>query len=260
MKNKNPDHIITLNKDKHARLRVKDNPSFAQAKELNLCAVLVSELSAVAANFPIVFVQHPETKVTRPVALFGLRPGENAYYGLDGWDATYVPMLIQRHPFLIGMDDADPDALQLTMCLDKTSPFLSETDGVALFTESGEATDYLNSRNQMLHDIFAGEKVTEQFTKKILELDLLKPFELILQAMDGQTRKVTGLMTFDETRLRGLSAEQLQDLYKQDFLAACYLMYGSLFQLHRLMQLRTRKSIEQVNYRIELDPAPAPAQ
>jgi hypothetical protein len=78
--------------------------------------------------------------------------------------------------------------------------------------------------------------------------------------MDGQTRKVTGLMTFDEVKLRELTPEQVQELHKLDFLAACYLMYGSLFQIHRLMSLRARKSIEQANYRIELDPAPAPAQ
>ncbi len=257
---KNPDHVVTLNKDKHAKLKVKPNLDFAQAKDINLAAVTLGELSAAAANFPLVFVQHPDSKVTRPVAMFGLRPGENYYYGMNGWDATYVPLLIQRHPFLIGLDDENPDNKMLTMCIDKNSPFISETDGIALFSENGDGTDFLNVRNQMLMEIFEGEKITERFTQKIMELNLLKPFEIILQGMDGQGRKVTGLWTFDEAKLKQLTAAQVQELHELDFLAACYLIYASLFQIHNMMKLRNRKNVEQLNYRIELNPAPAPAQ
>ena len=255
---KNPAHVVTINKDIHAKLRVKPNVDFAHAKELNLAAVMITELSAAAANFPLVFIQHPETKVIRPVAMFGLRPGENYFYGMDGWDATYVPLLVQRHPFLIGANDADPDSKTLTMCLDRTSPFLSETDGIALFDESGNATDFLNNRNQLLTEIFEGERITEQFTRKIMEMELLKPFEILLQGMDSQTRKVTGLMTFDDQKLRQLTDAQVLELNKLDFLAACYVIYGSLFQIHRMMQIRNRKLVEQLNYRIELNPEPAP--
>ncbi len=257
---KNPDHVVTLNKDKHAKFKVKPNLDFAHARELNLAAVILGELSAAAANFPIVFIQHPETKATRPVAMFGLRPGENYYYGMEGWDATYVPLMIQRHPFLIGLDDSNPDNKMLTMCLDKNSPFLSETDGIALFKEDGDGTEFLGSRNQMLMEIFEGEKVTEQFTKKVAELGLLKSFEIILQGMDGQARKVTGLLTFDGAKLRQLTPAQVQELHAEDFLAPCYLIYASLFQVHNLMRLRNRKNVEQLNYRIEMDPQPAPAQ
>jgi hypothetical protein len=256
---KNPSHVVTLNKDTHAKLRVKPNVDFAHAKELNLAAVMITELSAAAANFPIVFIQHPETKVMRPVAMFGLRPGENYYYGAEGWDATYVPLLIQRHPFLIGANDADPDSKMLTMCIDRTSPFLSETDGIALFDAGGNGTDFLNMRNQMLTEIFEGERITEQFTRKIMELNLLKPFEILLQGIDGQTRKVSGMLTFDDVKLRQLPDAQVLELNKLDFLAACYVIYGSLFQVHRMMQVRNRKVVEQLNYRIELNPQPAPA-
>jgi hypothetical protein len=256
---KNPAHVVTLTKDKHANLRVKPNVDFAHAKELNLAAVMITELSATAANFPIVFIQHPESKMIRPVAMFGLRPGENYYYGAEGWDATYVPLLIQRHPFLIGANDADPDSKKLTMCLDRTSPFLSETDGIPLFDASGNGTDFLNFRNQMLTEIFEGERITEQFTRKIMELGLLKPFEILVQGLDAQTRKVSGMLTFDDAKLRQLPDAQVLELNKLDFLAACYVIYGSLFQIHRMMQVRNRKMVEQLSYRIELNPEPAPA-
>lgn len=263
---KNPAHVVTVTKEKHANVRVKQNLDFAHAKELNLAAVMITELSAATANFPVIFIQHPETKVVRPVAMFGLRPGENYFYGQDGWDATYVPLLIQRHPFLIGADDADPDSNSLTMCLDSTSPYVTEdADGIALFDASGNGTDFLANRNALLREIFEGERITEQFTRKVQELDLLKPFEILLQESDGTTRKVTGLMTFDEVKLRQLPDPQVLELNKLDFLAACYVIYGSLFQIHRLMQLRNRKLPNPLNYRIDLQPqqqqpAATPAQ
>lgn len=257
---KNPSHVVTINKDKHAKLRAKPNLDFAHAKELNLAAVMLTEISAVAANFPIIFIQHPENKVVRPAALFGLRPGENFFYGQDGWDATYVPLLVQRHPFLIGADDANPDSNNLTMCIDTTSPYLTEGEGIALFDDQGNGTDFLTSRNQLLTEIFEGEKVTNQFVAKVQQLDLLKPFELLLQGQDAITRKVAGLMTLDEAKLRQMPNDVLQELHKLDFLAALYVIYGSLFQIHRLMQLRNRKSLDKLAYRIDLDPQPAPAQ
>lgn len=257
---KNPAHVVTINKDKHGKLRAKPNVDFAHAKELNLAGVMLTEINAATANFPVVFVQHPDTKVIRPVAMFGLRPGENYYYGQEGWDATYVPLLIQRHPFLIGADDANPDSTNLTMCIDANSPYLTEGEGTALFDEQGNATEFLSSRNQLLMEVFEGERITNQFVAKITQLDLLKPFEILLQGQDGITRRVTSLMTLDVVKLRQMSDEVLTELHKLDFLAALYVIYGSLFQIHRMMWLRNRKTVEQLNYRIELDPQPEPSK
>jgi hypothetical protein len=65
------------------------------------------------------------------------------------------------------------------------------------------------------------------------------------------------MYTLDENKLRELGPEQLQELQKLDFLASCYIIISSLFQLHRLMQLRNQKTGELVNYRIDLLPQSA---
>lgn len=250
---KNQDHVETVDKSRHAKLRVKPNPDFAHASGFNLASVSLSELSACTANYPVVFVQSPENQKMRPVAVFGLRPGENVYYDKERWESTYVPLMVQRHPFLIGFDDRkDDDDNNLTICLDKNSSLLSEDEGVALFNEAGDATDYLKSRNRLLSEIFEGEKLTERFTQKLEDLNLLSPFELILQPQNGEMRKVAGMFTVDERKLKALSAEQLVELHQLDFLPACYIILSSLFQMHSLMMLRNRKIDEKVNYRIEL--------
>jgi len=252
---KNINNIETVEKTLHANLRVKNNADFAHAKEMNLAAITLGELSACTCNFPVVLIQNPENQQVRPVAMFGLRPGENVYYGADGWDSTYVPLLIQRHPFVIGFDDRSDDPKLLATCLHRQSPFLSESEGVALFTPEGNETDYLQSRHLMMRDIFEGEKYTDQFVRKIQELGLLSPLEIIVQPETGEMRRVAGIFTISERKLRELTDAQVQELYKADFLPACYVILGSIFQLHRLMYLRNKKDFERiVNYRIDLEP------
>jgi hypothetical protein len=261
---KNPDHIEALDIQKHAKLRIKPNPDAAHARELNLAAVTLAELSATACNFPIVFIPAPESsasKVQRPVALFGLRPGENVYYGTESWDGTYYPLVIQRHPFVIGWDDRDGegDGKTLAPCLNRRSDLVSEDEGIALFKPTGEETDFLQSRFQLLQEIFEGERFTEGFMRKIMELDLLVPITVIVQPENGEPRRVTGMSTLDERKLKTLTPEQVQELHQLDYLPACYVILGSLFQLHKLMKLRHEKGVERLqNYRIEF-PADGPA-
>jgi hypothetical protein len=273
---KNPDNIEALDNQKHAKLRIKPNTDFVHARNLNLAAVTLAELSATACNFPIVFIpspdfrntdansaeaESPEKRMQRPVAMFGLRPGENAYYGTENWDSTYHPLVIQRHPFVIGWDDRAGDGKTLAPCLNRNSNFISEEEGIALFTPTGEETDFLKNRIQMLQEIFEGERFTEAFMRKVTELDLLIPIEVIVQpeGEGAEPRKVTGMSTLDERKLKALTPAQLQELHQLDFLPALYIILGSMFQLHKMLKLRHDKGIERLQgYRIEF-PVDQPA-
>ncbi|MEI7950177.1 MAG: SapC family protein [Gammaproteobacteria bacterium] len=249
---KNAANIETIDVSRHAKLRVKSNPDFVHAKGANLASISLGEISVCASNYPIVFINTPNNNSLHPVALMGLRPGENVYYDKDGWDSTYVPRMIQSHPFLIAFDDRKDDSVMLTACLDRSSPFLGETDGVALFTEAGEETDFVKAVNQVLHEIFESEKMTDQFTRKMEELGLISQFDLLLQPLDAEPRKITGMYSLNETKLRELPPEQILELHKLDMLPVCYLMLGSLMQLPNLMKLRNKKVEEKIiDYRIE---------
>jgi hypothetical protein len=258
---KNPENIETIDASRHAKLRVKPNPDFGHAKESHLVAVMLNELSPCTSNYPLVFISNKENGRTRLVAMLGLRAGENVYYNGQDWEGTYVPFLLQQHPFILGFDDRveDNDRI-LATCIDRSSPLVSEEDGIAMFKDNGEETDFMKSRNQLLGTIFEGEKLTEQFTRKMVEFDLLEPFEVALQQPDGALRKITGLQTISERKLRALDAERLAELQKADFLPACYLILGSLFQLHRVVRLRNQKGNDPlVGLRVELQPEGAAA-
>lgn len=252
--NKNPANIQTVAYNKHAKLKVKPNPGFAHAKDRNLVAVNISELGISSSCFPLVFIQNPSDKRYLLMAMLGLKHGENIYYGEQFWESIYVPLAIQRHPFIVGFDERVQDQEQLGTCLEMDSPFLNEKEGLALFDADGKESETLRNAHQMLSNMFDGGKFTAQFIQRVVELDLVIPLELALQLRKGEVRKVTGLFTVDETKLKNLSAEQLKDLQVRDFLAPCHLILASLYQLNQLIRQRNRKGGEQITgFRIELN-------
>ena len=60
------------------------------------------EFRNVQAHYPIVF-RRDAGGGFQPLALFGLHEGANLFLQGDRWDATYIPLSVQRQPFLIGI-------------------------------------------------------------------------------------------------------------------------------------------------------------
>jgi hypothetical protein len=250
---KNPANVQTVDFSRHGKLKVKTHPGYAHAKARHLAAVNVSELGIASSNFPVVFVQNPRDQRYMLMAMLGLKGGENIYYGDEYWESTYVPMAIQRHPFVVGYDDRVQDAAQLAACIEIDSACVGEKDGIPLYNADGTSSDLLRNVQQMLGLMFEAGKFTEQFVDKLRELDLIASFDLSLQAQNGEFNRVTGMHTINEAKLKALSGEQLKDLQSRDFLAPCHLMLVSLYQLNQLIRLRNRKGVrDQVtSYRIE---------
>lgn len=248
----NPANIQTVDFGRHGRLKVKPHPGFGHARDRNLVAVNVAELGMASTSFPIVLAQNPGANRYVLMAMLGLKNGENVYFGEQFWESVYVPMAVQRHPFIVGLDDRREDDTQLTTCIETDSSCLSESEGHALFNSDGSESDMLRSAGQMLRNMFEAGRFTEEFIEKLQELDLITPFTIDLQTPRGEINRITGLFTLDEKRLKALSGEQLKDLQTRDFLAPCHLILVSLYQLNQLIRLRNRKGGDQItNFRLD---------
>ena len=243
---KNPDFVQTLDYTRHGKLRVKQDPGFAHARQSNLVAIVMSELGDCASNFPLAFLRNPDDQRYSQVTLLGLAKGDNVYYGEQFWSSTHVPLSIQRYPFLIGFDDKAEDGAPLAPCLSTDSTLISEKDGLALYNGEGKESEFLQSRLRLLNTLWNGEQLTRQYIQRLVELDLLVPMEIDLQQQKGEARKVGGLFTIDESRLAALDAEQLKELQQRNFLSPCYLILTSLYQLKHMIRQRNRKGREQI--------------
>src|SRR5262245_4794243 len=148
-----PNHALLNNIDhKHLRIDVRHNAALGD--DVMSTPTFPAEFRNVQAHYPIVF-QKAGDGTLRPVALFGFRQGENLFLERDldeeRWDATYVPLAIERQPFLIGRDG---DALLVHVDLDH--PRVSAERGEVLFREQGGTTDYLERVSSVLRALHEG--------------------------------------------------------------------------------------------------------
>ena len=78
---------------------------FSIAGDIHAVPITATEFPQAALEFPIVFVatgakDSAGRPAMTPVALLGLRHGENLYVDRSRWDARYIPAYIRRYPFL----------------------------------------------------------------------------------------------------------------------------------------------------------------
>lgn len=224
-------NYIPLDKEKHKDMKVAVNNAFNYAKNTHLAAASIREFAQLASTMPIVFILDPQTNRYHVVAMLGMEQNQNLFLTGDRWQGPHVPMNILRYPF-----DVRPDGEKLGVFIDENSDLLSE-DGQPLFTEAGEASDFLKNRQQFLADLANSEMLTQRFVKQVVDLDLLEQVQIRLTYENGQQRNVTGMMTINEKKLLELSDEKVLELHKAGFLGALYAVMMSLGQLNRLVEL-----------------------
>ncbi|WP_026377405.1 SapC family protein [Aestuariibacter salexigens] len=250
-------NYVPLDKDKHAALKVKQQHNFEYSKNAHLSAASIREFAQLAGSMPIVIIQDPKSNNYHCVAMLGVEPNKNMFWADDRWNAPAVPWNVQRYPF-----DVRPDGDKLGVYVDENSDLLVE-DGLALFDEEGNPTEFMRNRHQFLGDLANSEMMTQRFLKKIAELDLLEPIQLLLTYENGQQRNVTGMFSISEKRLHELSDDVIVELHKAGFLGAIYAMLMSLGQLNRLVELSNNTDTPIRNLQLSVvkqDDAQAPQQ
>ncbi|WP_181714044.1 SapC family protein, partial [Xanthomonas oryzae] len=189
-------NAVLLNNLDHRDLRVITAHGAAYGDEVVSAATFPQEFRQLQAQYPIVFHRSGERSF-QPLALLGLRLGENLF--LDGarWDAPYIPLSIQRQPFLIG---EQPDGPMVHIDLD--SPRISSAEGELLFREHGGTTDFLDRISQVLRTLHDGLAASDAFVERVLRYDLLEPFVFEATLNNGLECRLAGLYVVHEERLR----------------------------------------------------------
>lgn len=225
----------------HRHLRIHTERSAALGDARHSALALPAEFRHLQAHFPIVF-QHVEGDLGfQPIALFGLEEGQNLFLTDTGWDATVVPMAVQRDPFMIGR--AQDDTLQLHIDLDSpriVKPHEGEV-GTALFMPHGGFSEYLEQVVQLMENLHAQAEHLPIFIEALMKHQLLEPFVLDMQMPGGDQTRLTGLFTVNEERLSALPADALESLSKQGLLLPIYMQIASLAQLAALAERAARR-------------------
>lgn len=225
----------------HQDLKIHTGHKAEYGDNVQCTGVFPSEFHQLQAHYPIFFQQRAASEQFDPVVLLGLAAGENLFLNGAGWDADYLPLTIQRQPFLIGYHN-DPtnqggSGPQPSIHIDMDSPRISNSscEGEAVFLEHGGNSDYLQHINSVLLAIHQGHEYNVDFCKALVEFDLLEPFQVDITLADGSRQTIGGLYTINEEVLARLSEKAVVALHQFHYLRHIYMVVASTANLSSLI-------------------------
>ncbi len=221
-----------LNNTAHRDLRVITQRSARYGDDVMAAVTFPAEFRNIQAHYPIVFSKTKEG-LFNPLALFGFRDKQNLFLGPDGWDVPYVPLMVERQPFLIGPAAANDGPM---MHIDLDNPRVNQSEGELLFREHGGTTEFLDRIGSMLATIHQGMAASQPFIAALNEFELLESFALDIRFKDGAEHRFTGFFTVNEERLAKLDATALGRLHAKGYLQATFMIIASLSNFRDMIE------------------------
>lgn len=214
-------HIVPLSKETHRSLKVDARASAAYGDNQRFTHVIVNEFPHLVVHYPILFSKDANTGEFYCGVMLGFDEGENLF--LDEWRDLefYRPLGLQRVPFYAHGAD---------VAIDLDHPRVGVEEGVALFTEFGDPTRYLQRIIWAFQDLSSGIAVTRYFITRLLELKLIEPISIEAEFDDGTTRDCAGLYTVNQDTLSALPDQTVLELFRRGYLRLIHLMIASLKQ------------------------------
>lgn len=233
-------HVLLNNVD-HKDLKVITTRSAEYGDNVNCAMTFCWEFRNVQAEYPIFFSKDPESGDFTAVAMFGFEEGENLYLSAEGWDANYIPLTVERQPFLIGFQqsaEGGDAATEPVIHIDMDSPRVGSSEGEPVFLAHGGVSEYLERINSVLNTINEGHEVNRKFLALLQEHDLLESFTLDIELNDGSRNRLMGFHTINEDALAQLNGDVLGSLNEKGFLQPIYMAVASLSNIRGLIDRR----------------------
>jgi hypothetical protein len=239
---------VMLNNIQHKNLRVitRHGPQFGD--NVGTLLTFPTEYADVQREYPIFFRKDPNTGEYTSVVLLGFAQDENLYLDGERWDASYVPGVIARGPFLIGFQEREEGGelrREPVIHVDLDNPRVSETEGERVFAEQGGNSHYLDRVAKILNGINHGLGVSKAMFAAFTALELIEPLKVEIKLDAEEQFDVLGLHTISEQKLRNLGAEPLYNLHRAGFLQGAFLVLASLNNLGRLIERKQRRKQRQ---------------
>jgi hypothetical protein len=240
-----PNNFVLLNNVEHQNLKVITERSARYGDNVDYAPTFPLEFRQIQSCYPIFLRKDAATGQFFPVALFGFQKGENLYLSETGWDASYIPLMIRRHPFVVGLQaiDGEEDSQQSVVSIDMNSPRVSETEGETLFLEHGGISDYLVSITEMLESIRLANEMNIDFIATLLKLDLIESVTMRIELNDGSKHELLGYYTINEEKLHAIDSESLANLHREHYLESIYMILASMTCFRTLVEKKNDQPV-----------------
>lgn len=231
------EHVM-LDNVSHKDLRVRAGYSKGCGYDVNVAQVFPVEFGQLQTEYPLFFIKNAERGHFDTVALLGFKEKENLYLTDNGWDATVIPLTVERQPFLIGFQEQTVDGVPTELPvvhIDLDHPAVGDDSGERVFLEHGGESPYLERITSVLMTIHQGHERSQSLSNSLVGLELIESLAVDIELDDGSRQGLAGLYTINEEKLQGLNAGALEALHKKGHLQDIYMMLASMPNLSRLI-------------------------
>lgn len=235
-----PNNVI-LNNVEHKDLKVIRGCSAEYGHNVGRTLVFPTEFTQVQCEFPILFIKNPKDQQFQSVAILGLQADENLFLTQQGWQASYIPNIFTKGPFLIGFQEQIIDGVEQrkpVITVDMDDKRVSQEVGERVFLEFGGNSPYLERIQTALVNINDGIEISKQMFAAFTELDLLESVTLKLDIDADNSFQLEGYHTINAQNLAALSGEDLQHLHQAGFLQLAHAAMASLHNMQKIVNLK----------------------
>ena len=232
-----------LDKDKHRQLRIRTGYGAELGDAVMYVMTYPMEFRDIQSCYPILFTKDPNTGGFFAAAVFGFEADQNLFLRDDGWDASYVPTLVQRQPFLIATG-AEGDNQTPVVSLDLDHPRVSQDEGQALFDDEGAPSAFLNQKIALLDKLHRGLQHGKGFIDALLQHELLEQITLDIAFNDGDKKSVEGFYSIAEERLYQLKGDVLESLNEAGYLQPVFMAVASLSRIRDVIERRNQLRVQ----------------
>jgi len=232
-----------LDRDKHRELRIKTGYGAALGDAVMYVMTYPMEFRDIQSCYPILFTKDPNTGGFFAAAVLGFEANQNLFLHDNGWDASYIPALVQRQPFLLATGGEDANAAPV-VSLDLDHPRVSDREGEALFDNQGGTTEFLHRKVALLDKLHHGLQHGKGFVDALLRHELLEKITLDIAFNDGDKRTVEGFYSIAEERLYQLKGNVLESLNEAGYLQPVFMAVASLSRVRDIIERRNRLRVQ----------------
>ena len=223
----------------HKDIKIITKSGSTYGDNVSLTTAFISEFMQLQSWYPLFFRHNTAQDTYEPVVLLGVKPAQNLFLQQDSWQTGYIPLSMQRQPFLIGfqqqLNNGVPQQVPV-VCIDLDHPRVSLTEGEAVFLPHGGNSPLLEHVSSVLQHIQQGHQANQAFSAMLTELNLLQSLTLELSYL-GAVHKLAGLFSINRQQLSQLNAAQLQQLHQHGYLEAIYLLLASQANISRMLTM-----------------------
>ncbi|MEN0036735.1 MAG: SapC family protein [Cellvibrio sp.] len=230
-----------LNNIAHKNLRIIKRRGAELGDAVGGSVVYPTEFNEIHKHYPILF-QAAENGGWLTIALFGFEMNENLFLSGDEWLVPYIPAVIEREPFIIGMQERTSGNVEPVIHIDMDSPRISKNDeGESVFLPFGGNSPFLDRMADVLSVVHEGVAENARMLAEFKRLDLIENITLDIEFSGGMHYKNNYYATVSKEKLMKLPDAEVVNLHRSGILRYAYLIIGSITNIQQMVDIKNSR-------------------